>query len=61
VDRGNPPLLNLIGGLMKSSTGTIYVKEIELSQMSESDLALFRRQYIGFTPFYDLFQFVSYI
>jgi putative ABC transport system ATP-binding protein len=45
---GKSTLLNLVGGLMKPSTGSIYVKGVELSKMNENDLALFRRRYIGF-------------
>ncbi|MBU7033166.1 MAG: ABC transporter ATP-binding protein [Theionarchaea archaeon] len=45
---GKSTLLNLVGGLMKPSTGSILVKGVELSTINENDLALFRRRYIGF-------------
>ncbi|MBU7016793.1 MAG: ABC transporter ATP-binding protein [Theionarchaea archaeon] len=45
---GKSTLLNLVGGLMKPTSGKVYVKGEDLSRMDENQLALFRRQYIGF-------------
>lgn len=45
---GKSTLLNLVGGLMRPSQGTVYVKGNDLTKMSENQLALFRRRYIGF-------------
>ena len=45
---GKSTLLNLVGGLMKPTRGKVYVKGEDLSRMDENQLALFRRQYIGF-------------
>jgi putative ABC transport system ATP-binding protein len=45
---GKSTLLNLVGGLMKPTQGTIFVKGEDLTRMSENQLALFRRKYIGF-------------
>jgi putative ABC transport system ATP-binding protein len=45
---GKSTLLNLVGGLMKPTQGTVHVKGEDITIMSENQLALFRRQYIGF-------------
>lgn len=45
---GKSTLLNLVGGLMKPTRGKVYVKGEDLTAMNENNLALFRRQYIGF-------------
>lgn len=45
---GKSTLLNLMGGLMKPTRGKVYVKGEDLTTMNENQLALFRRQYIGF-------------
>ncbi len=45
---GKSTLLNLVGGLMKPTQGKVYVKGEDLTVMNENNLALFRRQYIGF-------------
>ncbi len=45
---GKSTLLNLIGGLMKPSSGKVYVKGENLTGMNENQLALLRRKYIGF-------------
>lgn len=45
---GKSTLLNLVGGLMKPTDGKVYVKGEDLTGMNENQLALFRRQYIGF-------------
>jgi putative ABC transport system ATP-binding protein len=45
---GKSTLLNLVGGLMKPTQGTVHVKGEDITIMNENQLALFRRQYIGF-------------
>ncbi|MBU6996937.1 MAG: ABC transporter ATP-binding protein [Theionarchaea archaeon] len=45
---GKSTLLNLVGGLMKPTYGKVYVKRQDLTTMNENELALFRRQYVGF-------------
>ncbi|KYK32912.1 MAG: ABC transporter ATP-binding protein [Theionarchaea archaeon] len=45
---GKSTLLNLVGGLMKPTAGKVHVKGKDLTTMNENNLALFRRQYIGF-------------
>ncbi|MGD2248301.1 MAG: ABC transporter ATP-binding protein [Candidatus Methanofastidiosia archaeon] len=45
---GKSTLLNLVGGLMKPTQGTVHVKGENITIMNENQLALFRRQYIGF-------------
>lgn len=45
---GKSTLLNLVGGLMRATSGKMFVKEEDLTQMDENKLALFRRKYIGF-------------
>jgi len=45
---GKSTLLNLVGGLMKPTSGKVYVKSEDLTRMNENELALFRRRYIGF-------------
>jgi putative ABC transport system ATP-binding protein len=53
---GKSTLLNLIGGIDKPSSGVVTVKETNLTRLSERDLTLFRRDYIGF-----VFQFFNLI
>ena len=45
---GKSTLLNLLGGLDKPSAGNIYFGEESMAEMSESKLAEFRRDHIGF-------------
>ncbi|MDR1643698.1 MAG: ABC transporter ATP-binding protein [Clostridiales bacterium] len=45
---GKSTLLNLLAGLEKPTKGEIIFKGMHLEKMSESDLAIFRRRYIGF-------------
>lgn len=44
---GKTTLLNLVAGLDRSSEGDIYFKGVNISDKSEDQLALFRRQEIG--------------
>ena len=45
---GKSTLLNIIGGLDSPSGGTIDLEGTEITALGESDLALFRRENIGF-------------
>jgi putative ABC transport system ATP-binding protein len=45
---GKSTLLNIIAGLDKPTQGTVHIGGIDTSQMSDSDLAAFRSQNIGF-------------
>ncbi len=45
---GKSTLLHMIGGLDVPSSGSVKVRDIELSQMSDGQLTLFRRRNIGF-------------
>lgn len=45
---GKSTLLNLIGGLDCPSSGDVFVDDINLKEMSEEELTIFRRRNIGF-------------
>jgi len=45
---GKSTLLHLIGGLDTPTSGTVKVRNMELSQMGDEELSLFRRRNIGF-------------
>lgn len=45
---GKSTLLNLMGGLMKASSGRIEVNGHEIGQYSENELCLFRQKNLGF-------------
>lgn len=45
---GKSTLLNIIGGLDNPSEGSVELEGTEITAMEESDLALFRREHIGF-------------
>ena len=45
---GKSTLLNLIGGIDAPDTGTVSVAGIELTDLTERDRTLFRREHIGF-------------
>jgi putative ABC transport system ATP-binding protein len=45
---GKSTLLNLLGAVDRPTTGTIAIAGRDLSQMSDADLALFRRRRLGF-------------
>ncbi len=45
---GKSTLLNMIGGLDRPSSGTVEINGKDLSQMKERELAVLRRDYIGF-------------
>jgi putative ABC transport system ATP-binding protein len=45
---GKTTLLNLIGGLDRATTGSIIVKDVNLSALKDKQLTLFRRYNLGF-------------
>ena len=45
---GKSTLLNIIGGLDSPSSGSIELERTQISALNENDLALFRRENIGF-------------
>jgi len=45
---GKTTLLNIIGGLDKPSEGRVELEGAQITSLNESDLALFRREHIGF-------------
>ena len=45
---GKSTLLHLLGGLDRPTSGEIYLNGSRLSQLDENDLAVFRRQTVGF-------------
>lgn len=52
---GKSTLLNLIGGLDKPTTGSVWFRDRDLSQLSSRDLTLYRRDTVGFVfQFYNL-------
>ena len=53
---GKSTLLHIIGGLDQSSSGWVQVGEHRLDQMNQTDLAVFRRDQVGF-----VFQFFNLV
>jgi putative ABC transport system ATP-binding protein len=45
---GKTTLLNLLGGLDVPTSGSVVIRDINLSQMSDEQLTIFRRRNIGF-------------
>ena len=45
---GKSTLLNIIGGLDSSNEGSVILEDTEITSLDENDLALFRREHIGF-------------
>lgn len=45
---GKSTLLNIIGGLDDATKGSVILDETEITTLSENNLALFRREHIGF-------------
>jgi len=45
---GKTTALNLIGGLDKPSEGNLYIDQTNINNQSKSDLAILRRNHIGF-------------
>lgn len=54
---GKSTLLNVIGGLVSVDSGSVVVKDIELTKLNNKDLMRFRRNHIGFVfQFFNLLQ-----
>ncbi len=53
---GKSTLLNIIGGLDRPTSGTLYYRDAELTALDDADLTRFRRANIGF-----IFQFYNLI
>ncbi len=52
---GKTTLLNILGGMDKLTTGEVFLDGKEISKLNANDLALFRRQNVGFVfQFYNL-------
>ncbi len=52
---GKSTLLNILGGLDRPTAGVCRFKDHSLTDMSESDLTMFRREHVGFVfQFYNL-------
>lgn len=52
---GKSTLLNIIGGLDRGTAGSIKFRDLQLDQMSDAELTLYRRNYVGFVfQFYNL-------
>ncbi|MDE5714840.1 MAG: ABC transporter ATP-binding protein [Anaeroplasmataceae bacterium] len=52
---GKSTLLNLLGGMDYASSGNYYVNGIDVTKMKDKELALFRRDHVGFVfQFYNL-------
>ena len=52
---GKTTLLNILGGMDRLTTGRVYLDGKEISTLSANELALFRRQNVGFVfQFYNL-------
>ena len=45
---GKSTLLHLLGGLDKATSGKVIINDNDLSQMSDKELSILRRDYIGF-------------
>jgi putative ABC transport system ATP-binding protein len=45
---GKTTLLNMMGGLDIPTSGSVKVRDMELTKMSDNELTIFRRRYIGF-------------
>ena len=52
---GKSTLLNIIGGLDRGTEGTVHFRDLALSDMTDRQLTLYRRDHIGFVfQFYNL-------
>ncbi len=45
---GKTTILNIIGGILKADSGNVYVNDINISNMTDDELADYRNQKIGF-------------
>ena len=53
---GKSTLLNIVGGLDRATSGTLFYRDLELTALSEAALTRYRRAHIGF-----IFQFYNLI
>lgn len=52
---GKSTFLNIVGGLDRASSGTVFFRDLELTACSESQLTRYRRNHVGFVfQFYNL-------
>ncbi|MBT8458580.1 MAG: ABC transporter ATP-binding protein [Boseongicola sp.] len=52
---GKSTLLNILGGLDRATSGTVYFKSENLTEMTDRELTLYRREHVGFVfQFYNL-------
>jgi len=52
---GKSTLLNIMGGLDRPTTGRLFFKDVELTELGDSDLTSYRRRHVGFVfQFYNL-------
>ncbi len=59
---GKSTLMHLIGGLDRPSAGTVHIADIEISRISNNDLAILRGKRVGFVfQFFNLLQGLSAI
>lgn len=45
---GKSTFLNVLGGLVAPTSGTVCIRNFEISKMNENELCLFRREHLGF-------------
>ena len=45
---GKSTLLNILSGIDQPTSGQVIINDIEITNLTEHDRTLFRRQYIGF-------------
>ncbi len=45
---GKTTLMQIVGSLMKSDSGEVYINDVNINKLSESNLAKFRNEQIGF-------------
>ena len=57
---GKSTLLNLIGGVDKPSEGKVYINDVDIYNLKEKDLSIFRRRNVGLIyQFYNLIPVLS--
>lgn len=57
---GKSTLLHLIGGVDKPSEGSVYINDVNIYNLKEKDLSIFRRRNVGLIyQFYNLIPVLS--